>query len=176
MVENDPPDNQNPPTDHNQPKAEIVEAQVVEAPNPEEFAGALQGLFEELGIKENDPRVRIMLSEVKTLVGYHGPIPPPQMLAEYDSVHPGLANRIIEGWENQAQHRKDLETKTTDGSEGRMDRSQRNALWISLAGILAAAVVGILDGWAAASFIVVTAVGGPNAATILARLIRSPND
>ena len=171
MVKNDPPDNQNPPTNHKQLKAEIVEA-----PDPEEFAGALQGLFEELGIKENDPRVRIVLSEVKTLVGYHGPIPPPQMLAEYDSVHPGLANRIIEAWENQAQHRKNLESKATDGSENRMDRSQRNAFWISLAGILSATVVGIWDGWAAAAFIVVAAVGGPNAATILARLIRSPND
>lgn len=171
MTENDKPDKQEPPRDHNQQNAEIVET-----PSPGELADALRGIFEQLGISEDDPRARIVISEVRTLIGYRGPIPPPEMLAEYDKILPGLANRIVEAWEAQFQHRKDLENSTTRASENRMDRSQRNALIVSLAGILMAGVVGIWGNWVAAAIIVAVAVGGPNVATIIARLIRGPND
>lgn len=40
---------------------------------------------------------------------YHGPIPPPLMLAEYDNIVPGSAKVIISLFENQSNHRMALE-------------------------------------------------------------------
>ena len=38
-------------------------------------------------------------------IGWQGPLPPPQQLAEYEKVHPGLAERIIQMAERQQNHR-----------------------------------------------------------------------
>lgn len=47
----------------------------------------------------------------QTVEQFFGPIPPPHALAQYEKVHPGLADRIVKMAESQSEHRKDLETK-----------------------------------------------------------------
>jgi uncharacterized membrane protein len=40
-----------------------------------------------------------------------GPLPPPEVLARYDEVSPGLAERIVKMAENQADHRRAMEKR-----------------------------------------------------------------
>jgi len=42
---------------------------------------------------------------------FSGPIPPPQVLADYDKISPGFADRIISMAESEAKHRHTLEEK-----------------------------------------------------------------
>lgn len=42
---------------------------------------------------------------------FSGPIPPPQILLKYEEASRGAANRIISMAENQAAHRRELESK-----------------------------------------------------------------
>ncbi len=45
---------------------------------------------------------------------FQGPIPPPDLLAGYESITPGFANRILKMTEDQSTHRYSLETKSID--------------------------------------------------------------
>lgn len=164
MNSDDPPNDNPPPLDQNKSKSDLVET-----PTESQFINAIREILGELGINEDDPRAKIVLTEVQTLVSYRGPIPPPHMLADYDEIYPGLATRIITAWDEQRAHRQRLESQTVSGSETRMDRSQHNALIVSLVGLLIAGAVGIWGSWVAAAIIALVAVGGPSAATVLAR-------
>lgn len=42
---------------------------------------------------------------------FQGPLPPPQILDHYNQIVPGSAERIISLWENQVQHRQELEKR-----------------------------------------------------------------
>ena len=42
---------------------------------------------------------------------FRGPLPPPELLKQYDEVQAGVANRIITMAENQSEHRQILEKK-----------------------------------------------------------------
>lgn len=42
---------------------------------------------------------------------FMGPIPPPNILNEYEQLLPGAANRILEMAENQVRHRHEIENK-----------------------------------------------------------------
>ncbi len=50
---------------------------------------------------------------------YRGPYPPPVLLAEYDAVLPGAAERIIAMAEKQIAHRIELETTVIKGDSRR---------------------------------------------------------
>lgn len=62
---------------------------------------------------------------------YQGPLPPPEMLAQYNDIIPNGADRIMRIAENQSLHRQDDERKRTDAQ-----------IWL--------AKVGMLLGWALA--------------------------
>jgi len=42
---------------------------------------------------------------------FQGPLPPPQILSQYELTVPGSAERIISLWESQVRHRQELEKK-----------------------------------------------------------------
>ena len=44
-------------------------------------------------------------------ISYQGPIPPPQVLAHYDKIVPGAAQRLLQLAEGQAHHRQGIENK-----------------------------------------------------------------
>lgn len=78
---------------------------------------------------------------------FSGPIPPPEMLAEYERIVPGLAERWFSKWEQEARHRQDLERDTlvVASGEGRDENK------ISLTGVYGAIALGlaafVLAGW-----------------------------
>jgi uncharacterized membrane protein len=41
---------------------------------------------------------------------FSGPLPHPDILSRYDSVHPGAAKIILDAFQNQGQHRQQLES------------------------------------------------------------------
>jgi uncharacterized membrane protein len=56
---------------------------------------------------ESADRPRILERVLIEMFG--GPIPPPQMLQDYEAAHPGTANRIVANWEAESVHRRQLE-------------------------------------------------------------------
>jgi uncharacterized membrane protein len=58
----------------------------------------------------------------------NGPIPPPEMLRQYDAALPGLAARIVEMAEAEAAHRRQIETKTVDTQVSDLARFRQNEL------------------------------------------------
>jgi uncharacterized membrane protein len=65
-----------------------------------------------------------------------GPLPAPQVLAEYERVLPGLAERIVKMAETQMVHRQGLEAKHLDGESRRANRGQYFGLAVALGGFL----------------------------------------
>ena len=54
--------------------------------------------------------------ETRTAGSFTGPLPPPSLLASYDQIAPGLADRIVTMAEKQAAHRQAMESKLVEGS------------------------------------------------------------
>jgi len=53
---------------------------------------------------------------------FEGPLPPPQVLAEYDRICPGSASRILAMAESQSQHRRELERRVVVSNCRSQDR------------------------------------------------------
>jgi uncharacterized membrane protein len=71
------------------------------------------------------------------------PLPPPQLLAEYQDVLPDLPQRLINWTETQSAHRRELEMLQAEGQEKRMNRGQSGALAVSVIGLVIAGIVGV---------------------------------
>ncbi|WP_158306006.1 hypothetical protein [Azospirillum sp. B510] len=82
---------------------------------------------------------------------------------------PGLDRKIVEWANSQHYARIEREKLTTEGSERRMDRAQRNSMIIATLGLILATVQGIWGNAWLGGIIAAVAVGGPTAATILSR-------
>jgi uncharacterized membrane protein len=76
-----------------------------------------------------------------TSQSFSGPLPPPQVLAEYNQTVPGAAERLISMAEDQSKHRIEMESKALDAEIKRANVG----LWLG-AGICLAflAVSGVL--------------------------------
>lgn len=86
---------------------------------------------------------------------YSGPIPPPQMLSDYEKVEAGLANRLVTMAEEEQKHRQSLESLAVNGEIDKDKRGQQYALTTSLFIILITAILIYFDHEIAA-----TAFGG----------------
>src|SRR5437868_4554614 len=122
MTADDPPIEQPPIPSTVEPGAQGTSS----VPTLSDVRAALSELFKRLGIDPEDPPARVILRSARRLTQYRGPLPPPEMLAEYDRHIPGLAERIVRSWEQQSGHRQTLERQAAGGAESRMDKSQRN--------------------------------------------------
>jgi uncharacterized membrane protein len=65
---------------------------------------------------------------------YHGPIPPPALMAQYDTVIPNGAERLMAMAEKQLDHRIDLEKTVIHGDS-------RRSWWGLILGFVAALVI-----------------------------------
>ncbi len=63
---------------------------------------------------------------------FSGPLPPPSMLDQYDSVQDGFADRIVSMAESEQSHRQSLENKSVEAAIKTESRGQNYALAISL--------------------------------------------
>lgn len=136
---------------------------------------ALQRLLQPDDGEDSEIR-RALIQQIQT-VAYQGPIPPPKMLADYDHMVPGLADRIVRKWEEQQEHRQKLERTVVERDEGRMDRSQKYALIVALSGLGMAAALALAGAspWIA-GVIAVVAVGGPASAVLIGQSLANSRD
>ncbi len=85
---------------------------------------------------------------------YEGPIPP-EMLAEYERVLPGSADRFLTMMEAQASHRIDLETRVIANDVRQSSRGLLVTAWIATLGFGAA----IVCAWRSQGIYAATIVG-----------------
>jgi uncharacterized membrane protein len=64
-------------------------------------------------LEKLEPEQRELLLQVveRAVTSFEGPLPPPQMLAEYDRLIPHGADRLMQLVENQARHRQEQESR-----------------------------------------------------------------
>lgn len=74
----------------------------------------------------------IVLQHKQVEVVYEAPLPPPQILAEYEKIHSGTANIIIEVFEKQANHRIDMEKTVIVSATKQRSKGQWFAFIISI--------------------------------------------
>jgi uncharacterized membrane protein len=107
---------------------------------------------------------------------HSGPLPPPEILKRYDEVNPGLALRIVQVAEKEAEHRREIEFQIVN-SQTEDQRAYRRSellgqifgLLIGIGAIAGAVICGIKGAQIAASFIGTTGVTGLVTAFILGR-------
>ncbi|MGK7958482.1 MAG: DUF2335 domain-containing protein [Crocosphaera sp.] len=97
-------------SDHN--KEEQDNSDLIESPTGQKIERILEN--EDIGDSTKEQIKAIIRGKTTTFVG---PIPPPEIIAEYETILPGSADRILSMTEKQVEHRMKLESKivTTDG-------------------------------------------------------------
>lgn len=81
--------------------------------------------------QEPNKKVRKVIQTVSQQT-FSGPIPPPAMLGEYDTIQNGLADRIVSMAESQQTHRQSLEKQSVEAAISTESRGQHYALLISV--------------------------------------------
>ena len=87
------------------------------------------------GANPNAPASSVLAGESDHYIAasFSGPLPDPATLKAYDIVLPGLAERIVERWETQTDHRMSLEKAVIEGDNRRANWGLVSATLISLA-------------------------------------------
>ncbi len=70
-----------------------------------------------------------------------GPLPTARELGDYDSVVPGLAGRIVERWESETDHRRDMERIAVTAGVDLQRNGQRYPAAIGLVAIVGGIVL-----------------------------------
>ncbi len=112
-------------------------------------------------MSDNSPQPRNnppnkFVAKIEEFSGFSGPIPPPQILQQYNNIVPDAAERIIRMAEKQSDHRMGLERKVVDSNIIR-----------SYLGIFIAAVIAVYGLYIAKE---ISINGNPWAAGIIAAL------
>lgn len=100
--------------------SETVSRKEYSADVPQEIVRELEDIPEELR-----PR---MIEKVHAIIAaYSGPLPPPSVLAGYEQIKRGTAERVIAMAERQAAHRQTMEQKLVEAEieDHRADRRER---------------------------------------------------
>ena len=97
---------------------------------------------------ETAPDGESLISVERSIQAFEGPIPPPDMLAHYEEVLPGAAERIITLAERQQDDRTRVNERVLDilGAELRVEAiGQYSALVIAVASAVVAIVTAVTD-------------------------------
>jgi uncharacterized membrane protein len=70
------------------------------------------------------PSGNLTISASKQEITYSAPIPPPQIIAGWEQICPGSADRILKQFEGQSNHRQGLETKVVESNIKNESRGQ----------------------------------------------------
>jgi uncharacterized membrane protein len=114
---------------------------------------------------------------------FSGPLPPPELLAEYEKSCPGAADRIISIAEKESEHRRSIEQTLVrseteqaarDSHEAR--RGQICALVITLSAIVAGAYTALHGHEIARSIIGVGGIGGIVTSFLVGQARRNQNE
>lgn len=111
---------------------------------------------------ENNPQERNKPSQVRvaTSVEISGPIPPPQMLQQYNNIVPDAAERIIRMAEKQSDHRIALERKVINSNVNKSYIGMILAAIIAIYGLYVAKEISINGNPWAAGIIAALDIGG----------------
>lgn len=93
-------------------------------------------------------------------------MPSPEELREYDRILPGLSETFRQQWLDESSHRRQLETKSLEGSIKFFNRGQLLAGWLGTL-IFAASIGMIFTGRSLVGFIILIPLVGSLAATFL---------
>ncbi len=74
---------------------------------------------------------------------FSGPLPPPEMLARYDEIIPGSAERILTMAESQSLHRRELEREVVFSRIALSRRGQWLGFAIAIVGLGTSAIIAI---------------------------------
>jgi uncharacterized membrane protein len=74
---------------------------------------------------------------------FSGPVPPPQILAQYNAVIPGGAERLLAMAEEQSKHRMALERFVVESEARRADRGLMAGVLVAITGFVAATVMAL---------------------------------
>ena len=117
----------------NIPNNELIDSNEINNATPEntqQIESLLGQMPQELLIRAlDDKHHKIVCMTQKTSQAYSGPLPPPSMLADYDQIKQGFAERIFSMAENEQKHRHELENLSVNGHINKDKRSQRYALF-----------------------------------------------
>ena len=96
--------------------------------------------------ESDQPIVPIQESLSPELIGFQaslhaGPLPSPSVLADYERLVPGSAERIIVQFEEQSRHRRDLESLTVKTNSTAQLRGQVIGGVLALAAMLASIIL-----------------------------------
>lgn len=92
-------------------------------------------------MNQNQLQNRKQAALVHQSISFSGPLPPPEVLENYDKVYPGAAKIIIEMAQKQSSHRQELEKSviTSDIKNSRL--GLYFGFIIGLVGIVAGAII-----------------------------------
>lgn len=112
-------------------------ASSAEAKAPELVPATLDNVLEAAGVDLKNPEVSRALEISMSFMVARGslPLPPPELLAQYEKEFPGLGRKLIEWTEQQRDHRQQLERNQVEGAEKRMNRGQLIAAAVALVGL-----------------------------------------
>ncbi len=91
---------------------------------------------------------------------FAGPLPPPDVLKEYDAILEGAAERIIQNSEKQAKHRRTLESDVVGTNLKMESRGQLLAFVVVMTAVIGGMVLIALDKQISGLAAFISAVGG----------------
>jgi len=111
---------------------------------------------------ESNPPVRpaTQITATTTATSFEGPIPPPQVLQQYNSIVANAAERIIRMAEKQSDHRMDLEKRVVYSNVRKSYVGMGLATIIALYGLYIAKEIAINGNPATAGIIAALDIGG----------------
>lgn len=80
---------------------------------------------------------------VEQTLSWEGPVPPPQVIEAYERLVPGSAQIMWNNFDEQSQHRRELEKKVVVASEDRANRGQIIAAGLIVLAIVAGVVIAL---------------------------------
>ena len=109
---------------------------------------------------ESNPPARPAAQITATSTSFEGPIPPPQVLQQYNTIVPNAAERIIRMAEKQSDHRMDLEKRVVYSNVKKSYAGMGLATVIALYGLYIAKEIAINGNPATAGIIAALDIGG----------------
>lgn len=103
----------------------------------------IQSIINQLGI--DDPQKKQILAIALSRTFFSGPIPPPELLKQYNEIMQNGADRIVSMAENQSKHRMDLEKSVVTEELKQSKRGQIFGLTLVIFCIILAFILSITN-------------------------------
>jgi len=136
-------------------------------------------ILEEIARLSDNGRVQLLLT---TFEHSSGPLPAPAILAGYDRVQPGTADRIVTVFESNVRHQQEMDIRQFEASVSYANKGQNRGFLLSVSGLvagLAIVVMGFKSGNIVAivsSTLTGSALSGVSILRLVSKFIDGPSD